>query len=235
MRRPTDGHGRIRGQMRSAAQATANAAGTMRGKARIVCSLLAASAVAVLLAGVLSATARATGCEDKFTAASGGSWGVSGNWEHGLPTSNTIVCWEAATTVVVSEAEVADSISSGGTLEITGGSLELASEKGGSALVSLNESGGELIGGPLGGSLALSGKFKWSAASSIGSAGRPLTITQTGGGEFAIEGSDQEDLRGASLETTSPITIKDPEFITEGGAKVKTTGMLNFATGLVVP
>ncbi len=59
-------------------------------------------------------------------------------------------------------------------------------------------------------------------------------IKQTGGASFAISGSTTAYMTGGSLETTSPIEISDPNFITAGNAKVTTTGVLTFAKGLVV-
>lgn len=61
-----------------------------------------------------------------------------------------------------------------------------------------------------------------------------MTLTQTGGGSFVIEGSGQAYDQGGSISTTSPITINDLDFIaanTNGTPTLRTTGTVTFAGG----
>src|SRR5579863_602910 len=88
---------------------------THRKRLALTAGLVAAS----LLVGALGhiGSAQAIACEDEFTGAGGGSWAVSGNWNHGVPSESTVVCWEFAKTVVVpAGSQAAASISSGGGL-----------------------------------------------------------------------------------------------------------------------
>lgn len=82
---------------------------------------------------VLSPAAGASpACTDTFTGPNLGDWGTAGNWTtagsaHSVPTSADVACWDAGTTVVLSTGtEHADSVQ-GGSLQITGGGLTVAS------------------------------------------------------------------------------------------------------------
>jgi hypothetical protein len=193
---------------------------------------LAAGAI-VLLLTVLSAPAGALSCGDEFTGASGGKWNVAGNWKNGLPTSSTIVCWPAATTVVGEGVDTADSILSGGSLETNGAEVTLADEAHQSTIENLTIDGGHLSGpGPL----ALTGNFLWTGSGPSGfSAAAAMVLTQSGGGSFVIEGSGQAYDEGGSISTTSPIAINDTNYIAanfgRGTPTLSTTGKVTFAAG----
>src|SRR5207245_2672329 len=77
----------------------------------------------------------------------------------------------------------------------------------------LTQSGGNLGGT---GNLAVTGAFSWTNGQ-FSSPG-PFTVSQTGGGSFAISGSSQAYLEGGSISTTSDVSITNPAFITTGNA-----------------
>jgi hypothetical protein len=192
---------------------------------------LAVGAIVALLTA-LSAPAGAISCEDEFTGASGSKWNVAGDWNNGLPTSSTIVCWPATTTVVGEGVDNADSILSGGSLETNGAVLTLADEAHQSTIENLTIDGGQLNGpGPL----ALTGNFLWTGSGPGGfSTAAAMALTQSGGGSFAIEGTGQAYDVGGSISTTSPITIDDVDFIAanfHGTPTLSTTGTVTFAGG----
>jgi hypothetical protein len=193
---------------------------------------LATGAIVSLLAA-LSTSAGAASCGDEFTGASGGKWNVAGNWSKGLPTSSTIVCWPAGTTVVGEGVDTADSIVSGGSLETNGAEITLADAADQSTLENLTIDGSGHLSGP--GPLALTGNFLWTGSGPSGfSASAAMALTQTGGGSFVIEGSGQAYDEGGSISTTSPITISDKSFIAanfHGTPTLSTTSTVTFASG----
>jgi hypothetical protein len=200
---------------------------------RRLLSLVALFAALAAALAVISVPASALSCEDEFTGASGGKWNVAGNWNHGLPTSSTIVCWPAGTTVVGEGSDTADSILSGGSLETNGAVLTLADEANQSTIKNLTIDGGQLNGpGPL----ALTGNFLWTGSGPAGfSAAAAMALTQTGGGSFVVEGTGQAYVEGGSISTTSPIAIDDTDFIAanfgHGIPTLSTTGKVTFAVG----
>src|SRR5487761_2400406 len=88
-----------------------------------VLPLLLLAVVAPVASG---GSAGAAVCGDEFTGPSKGKWNVAENWEPGLPTSSTIVCWAAEKTVVAEGVDTADSILIGGTLDTNGAEITLA-------------------------------------------------------------------------------------------------------------
>jgi hypothetical protein len=193
--------------------------------------ILALLAVVSAVLFAFGGSAGAAGCEDKFTGASGGKWNVAGNWEKGLPTSKTIVCWPAGTTVLGEGVDTADSIQSGGTLETNGAEMTLADASNQSTIKNLTIDGGRL-NGP--GSLALTGNFLWTGPSAAFSNNAAMEITQTGGGSFAVEGSGQAYDQGGLISTTSPVLISDKDFIAtdaHGTPTLATTSTVTFAEG----
>src|ERR1700757_4862913 len=103
-----------------------------RGRRALV-ALVMLGLTAGAVAGVLTATAGAVGpcvagaTEDVYSGS--GDWKVAANWSlHGVPTGPIVACWNAGSTVTVSDAESVDSIQAGGGLAIaSGGSLTLTS------------------------------------------------------------------------------------------------------------
>ncbi len=219
--------------------------GDKHGRSPLLALALVGVAVLVLL-GVLGASAGAVSCTDEFTGSSGGEWSTAGNWSTGLPKASTVVCWSAGKTVVVSSGtQEADSIANGGSLELAGGSLKIASASDASALSGtvLLQSGTltvedtttaaelKITDGTLGGSgtLSLSGAVKWVGEG--GGLSGTVKLKQSGGSTFAVEGTGRFYFYGGSVETASPVTISDPEFINNhaAGQFFTTTSTLTLA------
>ena len=206
----------------------------------------------VLVVAVLGSSAGAAPCGDTFIGPNEGSWAVSANWTAGVPTSSTVVCWGNATTVVVATgSQSADSIQSGGTLRVSGGTLALASTSNTSSLVVTAISGGTLelagpaetgllalsagdVTGTLSSSLTVSGSIEWSGGS-IGNGNgfsSKLKLIQTGGGTFSIFGTAETRVLGGvavSIETTSPVSITNPKFRLTENARLTTTSTVTLA------
>ena len=66
-------------------------------------------------------------CTDEYVGPDGGTWGQTSNWSAGVPGPSAVVCWAAATTVVVTEGgNAAASIATAGSLSLLGaGTLRL--------------------------------------------------------------------------------------------------------------
>jgi hypothetical protein len=218
-----------------------------RGRLRLM--PWAAGALTVVLlaafAAAFSAPAGAVSCTDEFTGPTGGEWKTASNWsEDKVPTSSTVVCWTGKTVVVSATTAQADSILNGGSLTVESADLTLENAANASSLtgtVTVNVGGSlaikdsasagglSMTGGNLDGpgSLALKGgAFSWTGGEI--SNFTPIAITQTGGGSFSITGTDQTYLIGGSIETTSPVLIGNPSFISENSPALKTTSTVTF-------
>jgi hypothetical protein len=213
---------------------------------RLLSLVVLFAALAAALA-VTSAPVGAVSCEDEFTGAVNNEWTNTGNWATGkLPTSATIACFATGKTPqIASGTQEVDSIESGGSLELTGGSLKIVSAsdasalngavllQGGTLTVEDTTTAAELkiTGGTLGGSgtMSVSGPVKWVGES--GGLSGTVKVKQASGSTFAIEGTGRFYFYGGSVETGSPVTIGDPEFINNhaGGQFFTTTSTLTLA------
>src|SRR5580658_549671 len=141
--------------------------GRRRGSGRqavlaLVAVVLAAGAISGLLVATAGAAASCPSMNfDEFTPTTG-DWSLGSNWSLGAPPSGTeVACWDASSTVTVSDSESADSIQADGDLDIVGGgTLTLTSASDPSVLGDLTlDGGGELDGA--GQALTVSGTFTW--------------------------------------------------------------------------
>ena len=115
---------------------------------------------------------------------------------------------------------------------LRGGNLELA---GPAQTGSLSISSGDL-NGTGSATLAVSGEVGWhngSIGNGNGSTSK-LRVSQTGGGAFSIFGTGEARLlggAGVSIETTSPVSITNPEFRATETAAFTTTSTLTLGSG----
>ncbi len=210
----------------------------------LLASLLAGAALLSAIAAIHSTPASAASCADEFTEAHSAEWSNAENWStKKLPEATTIVCWNSGKSPVVSFTSQADSISSGDSLTVSGGSLTLENASDPSSLSgTLTVSGGTLaikdsasagaltmsagaLNGP--GSLSVSGAVSITEGS-ISSGGQALKLKQSAG-SFLIGGTKQIYLQGGSIETSSPVEITNPSFITAGSPTLTTTSTIQFA------
>jgi RHS repeat-associated protein len=136
------------------------------------------SATSAATAEVTSAT-----CTDTFTAIEG-TWQTGTNWSKGTPpTSTDVACVGEGKTVKVSAGTNQTGVLEGegakeGKLEITGGSLEIASTSDSSQLGGLTMTGGTLSGAA---SFALGTSFKWTGGTMSGTGKTVITKGVTSG------------------------------------------------------
>jgi len=135
------------------------------GRLTAVC--LACSVVG--LAALPAATSADPSCTDTWTGDAGdGLWQTAGNWStESAPSSSDVACIGSGVTVHITEGtNQAALLKDEGTLEISGGSLELASATEASSVESLTLSGGTLTGA---GELDVAGSLSWTGGSMTGS------------------------------------------------------------------
>jgi hypothetical protein len=128
-------------------------------------------AVLVMLAFVAlpASTVADPTCTDTWTGDAGdGLWQTDGNWSlSAVPSSADVACIGSGVTVQITEgANQVGSVQDEGSLDISGGSLELTGSAEASNVASLTLSGGSLTGG---GELVVSGSLSWSGGSMTGS------------------------------------------------------------------
>jgi hypothetical protein len=186
-------------------------------------SAAAATLLATILAGLLSASASAATCTDNFIGPTESQWSTAANWSTGKrPTPTDVACWPAGITVLATEPE-----------NFGGG--EVGSMQGGSLKV--GKRNGFFIFGPsestLSGSLTLEEQSDMKAfdgtfgfhvdGAIIDSPGKlegekgGMAITQGPGSTLTIGGTSQVEVHsGSSMATESPISITNPEFNTSG-------------------
>ncbi len=147
----------------------------------------------VVLLGMLilvpGRTAADPTCTDSWTGAAGdGLWRTAENWStSAVPDSSDVVCIGSGVTVrVTGGADQAGVLSDEGILEISGGSLELASSTEASSVESLTLSSGTLTGAD---TLEVSGSLSWTGGSMTGAGATTLEPDATGSIDPAAEGS----------------------------------------------
>jgi len=147
----------------------------------------------VVLLGMLilvpGRTAADPTCTDSWTGAAGdGLWRTAENWStSAVPDSSDVVCIGSGVTVrVTGGADQAGVLSDEGILEISGGSLELASSTEVSRVESLTLSSGTLTGAD---TLEVSGSLSWTGGSMTGAGATTLEPDATGSIDPAAEGS----------------------------------------------
>jgi len=124
--------------------------------------------VSVLIA-LPASTAADPSCTDTWTGAAGdGLWQTAENWStSAVPDSSDVVCIGSGVTVhVTGGTNQASELQDEGTLEISGGSLELASSTEASSVESLTVDGGTITGA---GELDVPGSLSWTGGSMTGS------------------------------------------------------------------
>ena len=217
------------------------------GFRRWVLALVAGSIAAISLASVLSATAGAqatcpAGNFDQYTATSG-DWSVGTNWSLLAPPSGTeVACWDAGTTVTVSDGESVDSIQADGDLDVvSGGVLALTSSTDDSTVGDLSlEGGGELDGPDVTSAptLTVEGSFDWGGSGTGVAAldnnatvpGSNLAITT---GSLTVDGTTSTpEFLGGSITIGSPVSITNANFETANAPTLSTTSTITLGSGV---
>src|SRR5579863_8828809 len=112
---------------------------------------------------------------------------------------------------------------------VSGGTLEIDAT--GATTGDVTLSSGTLYGS---GSLAMNGNFTASDGA-LGSGSLPLSITQSGGGTFTINGTNQVYFEGGSIQTSSNVSITNTNLIATNSPQLTTTGTVAFGPGTYSP
>ncbi len=167
----------------------------------------------------------APACTDNFTGPSGGDWATASNWtmavggSHTVPGAGDVACWPAGTVVTADSGDDTAGSIQGGELDLGGSYFALANAAQPSTLVNFDMSAAGLSGP---GSLSVSGNISFTGGEISYFA--PISTTQTGGGSFTISGSNLAYFNGGSVNTTSPVTITNTDFVLGDGGTFTTTG-----------
>jgi RHS repeat-associated protein len=174
------------------------------------------AAVGVLVVGMAFAalpgsTSADPSCTDTWTGTAGdASWQTAENWStDSVPGSGDVACIGLGTTVhVTGGANQAAVLKDEGTLEISGGSLELVSSTEVSSVESLMLSGGTLTGA---GALDVSGTLSWTGGTMSGSGKTVLESGTTGTinpGSGSAVGLTERELTNAGTLTLSSGSVE---------------------------
>ena len=183
-------------------------------------------------AGSSSSTSEATGvvaespCTDTWTGGHEGEWQTPGDWSTGnVPGTTDVACVEPGSTVTVaSGTDHAGLLLDEGTLAISGGSLELASNSGTSTVGALVLSGGVLS---VAGELGVSGSLASSGSVSVSGGGR---LVVQSGATGTVEGCRPLVLDGVTLANEGTVRTgvagggEHGELRLEGGAVLQNSG-----------
>ncbi len=172
-----------------------------------------------------AAAAAPPACENTYTGS--GDWSVTAKWSKTeVPSSAEVACIEPAAKVTVTGGTASAKSIQGGALEITGGTLALASESDESVLTELIVKGGTLEGPA---KIALSGKFEWAGteASSI----KDTSIFQAAAQPFEVKEAGVKTLLGkAALSTEKAEPTGGPLVITSASTLTATSVTLGSGT-----
>src|ERR1700689_2762942 len=158
-------------------------------------------------------------CTDAWTGGAGtASWTTPENWSSGVPGPSDVACIGSAMVQISSGASHARVVQGEGTLEVSGGSLELADESATSTLGSLSLTGG---------TLSVSGTVD--VASSLTSS---EDATGSGSGHLVVKSGASGSLgaSGCSLLTLSGVTFLNEGTVTLG-ASGGVSGQLDMQEG----
>jgi hypothetical protein len=171
-------------------------------------------------------------CGDTYTLSSGtGDWSVATNWSTGsLPTTSQIACWASNVTMTVTTGTYTVPAIQGGALQVSGGTLTIATSSDNSSITNLSVSSGALNGAS---PLAVSGAFSYTGGG-LGT-GSAVAITQSGGGAFTVSGSSQAYFYSGSIQTSSNVSITNTDLISANAAQLTTTGTVTFGPGSYSP
>jgi hypothetical protein len=204
-------------------------------------SAATAALLAIALAGVLSASAAAATCTDKFIGNNEEQWDNAAHWSTGKkPASTDVACWPAGITVLATEPE---NFGGGEVGSMQGGSLKVGKRNGfyifgpGESTLSgtltleeqadLRQIGSEKL------IFHVDGTVTDAPAKLEGENGGGIELTQGLGSTLTIGGTSQVEVHpGSSISTESPITIDNPAFNTSG--PITTTSTITLAEGLKI-
>ncbi len=162
-------------------------------------------------------------CTDTWTGGAGdGLWQSAGNWSTAsVPSSSDVACIGSGTTVQVTTGSArAGVLEAGGSLTISGGSLELASSSTPSSVASLSLQGGALMGT---GSLHVSGSLSWTKAATMSGTGS--TVLQSGAaGTIELAAGERATLEGRALVNEGTLTFATGTIAMSAGARIASSG-----------
>jgi hypothetical protein len=162
-------------------------------------------------------------CTDTWTGGAGnGLWQSAGNWSTAsVPGSSDVACIGSGTSVqVTTGSDHAGVLEDGGSLTISGGSLELTSSATASSVASLSMQGGALTGA---GSLHVSGSLSWTKAATMSGTGS--TVLQSGAsGTIELATGEKATLEGRALVNEGTLTFATGTIAMSTGARIASSG-----------
>jgi RHS repeat-associated protein len=172
-------------------------------------------------------------CTDTWVGPASGSWGTASDWSAArVPTSTDVACVGAGKTVTISEAgQQAGAVEVEGSLDIAGGSLELASALEVSKAVSLGVTGGGTLAGI--GTVDVTGALAWEEGTLSGSGqtvvekGASASIATTGGASCERVELDERALVNDGTATLGSNHVKAAQLVMTEGARIENAGTFN--------
>jgi sugar lactone lactonase YvrE len=194
---------------------------------RLTSGWRALSGAAILVAAILALAGGASAeptCTDTWTGTAGdGLWQTAGNWSTAsVPDSSDVVCIGSGTTVKIKEgSNTAGSLQDEGSLEITGGSLELTDSSTMSSVKSLVLDGGTLTGA---GSVTVSGTFSLGAYSTMSGSGETVVGSGVSGTIEAPTGCEPMSFDERAFVNEGTLTFGWGTLLFSGGAWFENKG-----------
>jgi hypothetical protein len=194
---------------------------------------LTAALLSVVLAALFASSAVAATCTDNFIGPNEGQWSDASNWSAGIPSSTSVACWPSNITVLITSPVNGYGGNPG---SIQGGGLTIGEED---ALYFGNAAGVSTLSGKLTQTelgyirgpqtLEISGPIEWAS----GQIAEKVAVIQSAGSNLLIgPGNTQAYLDpGSSINTGSPVTISNPDFLT-AGTSLTTSSTITLASGL---
>jgi sugar lactone lactonase YvrE len=194
---------------------------------RLTAGWRALSGALILVAAILALTGGASAeptCTDTWTGTTGdGLWQTAGNWSTAsVPNSSDVACIGSGTTVKITEgSNKAGSLQDEGSLEITGGLLELMDSSTMSSVNSLALDGGTLTGA---GSVTVSSAFSLGAYSTMSGSGETILGSGVSGTIEAPTGCEPMSLNERAFVNEGTLTFTWGTLLFSGGAWFENKG-----------
>src|SRR6185437_6193285 len=191
------------------------------GRSKIIAGLLSAL-VCALLAWAPSVSAEPS-CTNTWTGPSEGDWGTASDWStSSVPSSSDVACVGSGVTVsVTGGSNRAAVLRDEGTLQISGGSLELSSTTDPSSVASLGLSGGTLSGAAV---VDVPALFTWTGGTMSGAGKTVLQAAATGSINPGTSAS--VTLNERELANSGTVTWSTGSLYGGYGARIDNTGIL---------
>ena len=166
-------------------------------------------------------------CSDVWTGGASGSWSTAGNWSAGhAPSTSDAACIEAGTTVkVTSGSNAAGSLYDEGSLQLTGGSLELSDASKESSVSSLTIRNATLTGA---GSLFVSDSFTFGASAAMSGSGETVVGPGVSGEIYASSGCEVMHLSERKLVNEGTLSYPWGTLYMSDGATIENLGTFDY-------